>query len=192
MFSSRRASLVVPGMGTIQGFWASSQASAICAGVAFFRSAILRSRSTKASFALRFSGVKRGTMLRKSLLSNCVSSLIFPVRKPFPRGLNGTKPIPSSSRVGSFFRFSPPQRVFALECSDRLNGMCATDGLHPCFRESEVLHLSLLDKLFHGAGDVFDRHVQIDTMLVEQIDRIHLEPLERRLRNLLDVRRATI
>src|SRR5712692_5507884 len=27
------------------------------------------------------------------------------------------------------FRFSPPQGVFALECSDRLNGMCATDGL---------------------------------------------------------------
>src|SRR5216684_758892 len=98
----------------------------------------------------------------------------------------------SSSGCANTARVSPPQRVFALECSDRLNGMCATDGLHPCFRESEVLHLSLLDQLFHGAGDVFDRHVQIDTMLVEQIDRIHLEPLERRLRNLLDVLRATI
>jgi len=41
MFSSRRASFVVPGMGTIQGFWASSQASAICAGVAFFREDVL-------------------------------------------------------------------------------------------------------------------------------------------------------
>src|SRR5215831_5549432 len=47
MFSSRRASFVVPGMGTIHGFWTSSQASAICAGVAFFRSAILRSKSPK-------------------------------------------------------------------------------------------------------------------------------------------------
>jgi hypothetical protein len=34
MFSSRRCRLVVPRMGTIHGFWASSQASAICAGVA--------------------------------------------------------------------------------------------------------------------------------------------------------------
>src|SRR3989475_177263 len=34
MFSSRRASLVVPGIGTIHGFRACSQASAICAGVA--------------------------------------------------------------------------------------------------------------------------------------------------------------
>jgi hypothetical protein len=31
-FSSRRFSFVVPGIGTIHGFWASSQARAICAG----------------------------------------------------------------------------------------------------------------------------------------------------------------
>jgi hypothetical protein len=36
------------GMGTIPGFWARIQASAICAGVAFFRSAILLSKSTRA------------------------------------------------------------------------------------------------------------------------------------------------
>ncbi len=35
-FSCKRCSFVVPGIGTIQGFWASSQASAIWAGVAFF------------------------------------------------------------------------------------------------------------------------------------------------------------
>ena len=34
MFSSKRCSFVVPGIGTIHGFWASSQASAIWAGVA--------------------------------------------------------------------------------------------------------------------------------------------------------------
>jgi len=101
MFSSMRPSFVVPGIGTIHGFWASSQASAICAGVASFRSAISRSRSTRVWFALRASGVKRGTMVRKSELSNVVVSSIFPVRKLFPRGLNGTNPIPSSSRVGS-------------------------------------------------------------------------------------------
>ena len=50
MFSSRRESLVVPGIGTIHGF--------------------------------RASGVKRGTMLRKSDLSNVVFSSIFPVRNP--------------------------------------------------------------------------------------------------------------
>ena len=34
------------------------------------------------------------------MLSNVVFSSIFPVRKPLPSGLNGTKPIPSSSSVG--------------------------------------------------------------------------------------------
>ena len=46
------------------------------------------------------SGVKRGSVLRKSVLSSLVFSFIAPVRKPLPRGLYGTKPIPSSSRVG--------------------------------------------------------------------------------------------
>jgi hypothetical protein len=41
MFSSRRSSFRVPGLATIHGFWASSQASAVWAGVAFFRCAML-------------------------------------------------------------------------------------------------------------------------------------------------------
>ena len=74
MFSSRRCSFVVPGMGTIQGFCASSQANAICAGVAFFRSAMASSSSTSARLAFLASGVKRGKVLRKSAASNCVVS----------------------------------------------------------------------------------------------------------------------
>ena len=107
LFSSRRDNLVVPGIGTIHGFCASSHASAICAGVAFFCSAILPSRSTNALFALRFSGVKRGTTVRKSVLSNLVSSVILPVRKPLPRGeAEWNEPgSPSSSRVRYHFRF---------------------------------------------------------------------------------------
>src|SRR4029077_10275266 len=132
-------------------------------------------------------------MFRKSVLSNFVSSLILPVRKPLPSGLNGTNPIPSSSSVGNAtFRLPPPERVLALKCGDRLNRVRATDRLRSCFRKAEVLNLTLLNELLHRSRDFFDWHVQIDTMLVEQIDRIHLEPLERRLRDLLDVLRATI
>src|ERR1700761_5945555 len=39
-------------------------------------------------------------MARKSVLSNLVDESILPVKKPFPRGLNGTKPMPSSASVG--------------------------------------------------------------------------------------------
>ena len=45
-------------------------------------------------------GVKRGSVLRKSVLSSLVFSFIAPVRKPLPSGLYGTKPMPSSSSVG--------------------------------------------------------------------------------------------
>ena len=79
-FSCKRCSFVVPGIGTIQGFCARSQASAIWAGVAFFRCAILPNKSTSARFAFRASGANRGTVLRKSVLSKVVFSSILPVR----------------------------------------------------------------------------------------------------------------
>jgi hypothetical protein len=68
----------VPGIGTIHGFCAKSQASAIWAGVTFFRAAISPSGSTNAWLAFRASGVKRGTTLRKSVLSNLVFALMAP------------------------------------------------------------------------------------------------------------------
>src|SRR5438105_3747574 len=46
--SSSRSSFVVPGMGTIHDFLASSQASAICAGVTFLRAANAVTTSTSA------------------------------------------------------------------------------------------------------------------------------------------------
>jgi hypothetical protein len=101
MFSSSRSIFRVPGIGTIQGFWASSQARAICAGVACFPPAIRLSRSTTAMFAARASAAKRGEMLRKSVALNVVLVSILPVRNPAPSGLNGTNQIPSSSQVAS-------------------------------------------------------------------------------------------
>src|SRR6185295_9005483 len=100
-FSSRRSSLRVPGIGTIQGFWASSQASAICAGVACLRWAMRVKRSTTAMLAARASAAKRGDILRKSVLLKLVLVSILPVRNPAPSGLNGSKPIPSSSQTAS-------------------------------------------------------------------------------------------
>jgi len=50
--------------------------------------------------AARFSSVKRGIVVRMSSGVNSVVVLTMPVRKPLPSGLNGTKPMPSSSSVG--------------------------------------------------------------------------------------------
>jgi hypothetical protein len=71
--------------GYIQGFCAKSQARAICAGVARFLSATALRTSTNARLALRASGEKRGTLLRKSVGSNFVVSWILPVRNPTSR-----------------------------------------------------------------------------------------------------------
>jgi hypothetical protein len=77
----------VPGIGTIQGFCASSQASAICACVASLRRAMAASRSTTAWLAVRFWVEKRGMLARMSEPANAVSWSIAPVRKPLPSGL---------------------------------------------------------------------------------------------------------
>jgi len=43
------------------------------------------------------------------------------------------------------FRFPPPQRVFALQGSDRLDGVRTADGLDARFGQSEVFHLAFPD-----------------------------------------------
>jgi hypothetical protein len=45
----------------------------------------------------------------------------------------------------------------------------------------------LLDQLFDSTGNIFDRDLRIDTMLVKQIDAIGLQPFERSLGNFHDV-----
>ena len=90
------------------------------------------------------------------------------------------------------FRLSPPEQVFTLERGDRLDGVRAADGLHPGFRKPEVLYLACLDQLLHRRGHVFDGHVGIHPMLIEQINHVGLEPLERRFDDLFDVRRPVV
>src|SRR5205823_969335 len=85
------------------------------------------------------------------------------------------------------FRVSHPQRVFALDRSDRLNCVCATDRLHSWLRKAEVLDFTFLNQILHRSGDLFDRHAGINTVLIEQIDNIGPESLERSFSNFFDV-----
>jgi hypothetical protein len=41
-----------------------------------------------------------------------------------------------------------------------------------------VAHLAARDELADGAGDVLDRHVRVDAVLVEHVDRVDAEPLQ--------------
>src|SRR5580698_9583208 len=105
-------------------------------------------------------------MLRKSDLSNCVSLSMAPVRKPFPSGLNGTKPIPSSSRVGSTsFSGSRHHNEYSLcnavigctACARRIVATPASD-------KTKMFDLALSDQVLASAVDVFDRNVQVHAM----------------------------
>ena len=144
MFSSRRCSFVVPGIGTIHGFCASSQASAIWAGVAFFRAAISPSRSTSAWFALRASGVKRGHDVAE----------VGAVERRVLVDLAGEEALAQRAEGdeadAEFFErrqdlllgLPPPQRVFALQRRDRLDRVGAADRLHAGLGQAEVLDLA--------------------------------------------------
>ena len=118
-------------MGTIQGFWASSQASAICAGVAPFRSAMLPSRSTSAWFALRASGVKRGRMLRKSALSKLRVFVDLARQEALAQRAVRHEADAQLLERRQHLRLglAPPQRVLALDGRDRLHRVRAADGL---------------------------------------------------------------
>ena len=65
--------------------------------------------------------------------------------------------------------------------------MRATDGFHACFRKAEVLHLALLNQVLHRSCYILDRHIRVNAVLIEQIDDVGLEPLERALDCFLDV-----
>ena len=93
-------------------------------------------------------------------------------------------------RQDLLFGLAPPQRILALQRRDRLHRMGAADRLHAGFGQAEVLDLALLDQVLHRAGHVFDRHVRIDAVLVEEIDALGPQPLERGLGDLLGCARA--
>ena len=88
--------------------------------------------------------------------------------------------MPSSSSVGrtSFSGLAPPQRVLALQRRHRLDRVRAANRLHAGLGQTEVLDLALANQVLHRTRDVFDRHVRIDTVLIEEIDPVGPEPFQ--------------
>ena len=62
----------------------------------------------------------------------------------------------------------------------------------PASERPKCLTLPCLDQFLHRARHVFDRHVRVDAVLIEQVDGVDLEPLERALGGLLDVLRPAV
>ena len=66
------------------------------------------------------------------------------------------------------------QGIFCLHGRDRLNGMSLADCAGARLRESEMQHFAFLDEFLNRASNVLDRHVRIDTMLVEEVNAVGL------------------
>ena len=86
----------------------------------------------------------------------------------------------------------PPDRVFALQRSDRLNRMGTADLVCVRFGKPKVLDLASLDQILHGSSHIFHGHVRIRTVLVEQIDHLDPQTLEGSIRYPLDLFRAAV
>ena len=78
-------------------------------------------------------------------------------------------------RYHFLFRSPRPQRVFALQRGERLDGVGAPDRLHASFGKAEVLDLASLNQIFHRTRYVFDWYVRVNPMLIEQVDDVNLE-----------------
>src|SRR4051794_33807492 len=95
-------------------------------------------------------------------------------------------------RHDRLLRLPPPQRVLALQRGDGLNRVRASDGLCAGLRQTEVLHLALVDQVLHRTRDVFDRYVKIDAMLVIEVNRLDPESFQRSLHYFFDVLRPAV
>ena len=147
MFSSRRH-FVVPGIGTIHGFCASSQASAICAGVAFFCLPMLVEQIHQRLVRL--------PRLRREARNDVaeIGAVEFRVlvdrarEEALAQRTEGNEADPEllQRRQHLCFWLSPPQRIFALQRGHRLHRMRPANRLarllrtgrsaSPCLPES--------------------------------------------------------
>jgi hypothetical protein len=48
----------------------------------------------------------------------------------------------------------------------------AADRLCPRLGHTEMLYLAFPDEILNRSSDILDRHVQIDAVLIEQVNRI--------------------
>src|SRR5437879_5764981 len=60
--------------------------------------------------------------------------------------------------------------------------MRAANTLRSGFRHPEMVYLALADQSLKGPGDIFDRHVGIDAVLVEEINCVGSQSLQCRIR----------
>ncbi|GBF27238.1 hypothetical protein MnTg02_02285 [bacterium MnTg02] len=70
------------------------------------------------------------------------------------------------------------QRKLGLQSGDRMRCMSTANGLHPCFRQSQMTNLTFVLELHHRADRIFDWHIGIYAMNVVKINHVNAEPFQ--------------
>ncbi len=62
-------------------------------------------------------------------------------------------------------------------------GMCPTNGGGADFRQAIVANLAFANQILQCADDIFDRHVQVNPVLIEQVDIVRPQAFQRGFRD---------
>ena len=174
----------MPGIGAMSSPWASSHASAICAGVASSSEATAGPRRRCARFCSKLPSVKRGLVLRQSSSRELLGGADRPGEEAVPERRVGHEADAqlAQQRKQLGLRIAGPQRVLGLQRGDRVHGVGAADRLGAGLRQADVQHLALGHQLGERADGLLDRRVRVDAVLVVEVDAVGPEPLQRALR----------
>ena len=92
-------------------------------------------------------------------------------------------PLVSGPRVQSEYSF--------CSAGDGLNRVGSPERLNARLRHPEMPDLALRDQFLDRSRDVLDRHIRIDPMLIEKVDRLNSEAFQRAFDSLPDALRPT-
>ena len=56
-----------------------------------------------------------------------------------------------------------------------------------CFGKTKVFYFAFLNQCFHGSGNIFNGHFGINTVLIQEINRLNTQSLKRCLYDIPDV-----
>jgi hypothetical protein len=76
------------------------------------------------------------------------------------------------------FHISFHERVFGLDCRNRLHGVSPADRFCTRLRQAEVQNFTLLDEIFDRTSHLFDRHFRIYPVLVVEINAVCSKALQ--------------
>ena len=102
--------------------------------------------------------------------------------------------MPSSRQTGSMSSSTSRSHSEYSDCSAAIGWTAAARRIvsGAGFGQADVADLALLDQLGHAADRLLDRHVGIDPVLVEEVDRVDAEPLQRAFAGAAGIGRAAV